>query len=417
MNVNKLRREVVKACGLMSLGSTSFSSMAKIFVENGVTYSDGEGVTFSDGPKPILSTFPQKKDMVIVHTRPPHLETPFEVFNEGLLTPNDRFFVRYHLADIPTFIDTDSYTIKITGMVDNDVTMSLAELKSIEGQQEIVAVQQCTGNSRGYSSPRVFGAQLGNGAMGNAKFKGVPLKNVLARAGIKQNATSVVVDGLDRPVRHTTPDFLKSLPLEHVDTGEPMLVWEMNDEPLPFLNGFPVKLIVPGWFATYWVKHVSHLKVIEGEFDTFDSFFMSEGYRLPDNDCKCETPENRATKTKPVTTFPIRSFITSLENGDTVESKKEITIKGIAFDSGSGIKKVEVSFDGGKKWISTVLSQDLGRFSYRGWQLKHTFTEKGRTLLMVRATANSGEEQPTKATWNHGGYNRNVIERTDIKVV
>lgn len=417
MKMNKLRREVVKACGLLSLTSTSFTSIAKTFVENGVQYSDGEGVTFAAGPKPILSSFPQKKDMVIVHTRPPHLETPFEVFNDGLLTPNDRFFVRYHLADLPTFIDSDTYTIKISGLVDKEINLSLAELKSIEGQQEIIAVQQCTGNSRGYSSPRVFGAQLGNGAMGNAKFKGVPLKNVLAKASIKPEAMSVVIDGIDKPVRSTTPDFLKSLPLQHVDTGEPMLVWEMNGEPLPFLNGFPVKLIVPGWFATYWVKHVNHLELIEGEFDTFDSFFMSEGYRLPDNDCKCETPDNRATKTKPVTTFPIRSFITSVLNGDSVQAGKEITLKGIAFDSGSGIKKVEVSFDGGRKWIGTTLGQDLGRFSYRGWSLRHTFNEKGRTLLMVRAVANSGEKQPTKATWNHGGYNRNVIERTDIKVV
>ena len=288
MKMNKLRREIIKAAGYVALTAAPLTAFSKEFMEDGSMYSDGEGVSYADGPKPVLSTFPQKDNLVIVHTRPPHLETPFNVFNEGLITPNNRFFVRYHLADVPVAIDTDKYTITISGSVDKEVTLSLAELKAIEGQQEIVAVQQCTGNSRGYSSPRVFGAQLSNGAMGNAKFKGVPLKNVLAKAGISSAATSVIIDGLDKPVRDTTPDFQKSLPMEHIMTGEPMLVWEMNGEPLPFLNGFPVKLIVPGWYATYWVKHVSHLKVIEDEFDNFDAFFMTTGYRLPDNEQKSD---------------------------------------------------------------------------------------------------------------------------------
>ncbi|WP_293227363.1 molybdopterin-dependent oxidoreductase [Moritella sp.] len=417
MKMNKLRREIIKAGGYVVLAAAPLTAFSKEFMKDGKMYSDGEGVSYAAGPKPVLSTFPQKDNLVIVHTRPPHLETPFNVFNEGLITPNNRFFVRYHLADVPVAIDTDKYTITISGAVDEEVTLSLAELKSIEGQQEIVAVQQCTGNSRGYSSPRVFGAQLSNGAMGNAKFKGVPLKNVLAKAGISSAAKSVIIDGLDKPVRNTTPDFQKSLPIDHIMTGEPMLVWEMNGEPLPFLNGFPVKLIVPGWYATYWVKHVSHLKVIEDKFDNFDAFFMTTAYRLPDNDSKSELPNDRAKTTLPVNRFPIRSFVTSLENGDEVNTSTSIEIKGIAFDSGSGIKKVEVSVDGGKEWMQATLGENLGRFSFRGWKLNHNFNDKGRTLVMVRATGNSGETQPVNASWNHGGYNRNAIERTSIKVV
>lgn len=417
MKMNKLRREIIKAGGYVALAAAPLTAFSKEFMKDGKMYSDGEGVSYADGPKPVLSTFPQKENVVIVHTRPPHLETPFNVFNDGLITPNNRFFVRYHLADVPVAIDTDKYTITISGSVDKEVKLSLAELKAIEGQQEIVAVQQCTGNSRGYSSPRVFGAQLSNGAMGNAKFKGVPLKNVLAKAGISSAAKSVIIDGLDKPVRDTTPDFQKSLPMDHIMTGEPMLVWEMNGEPLPFLNGFPVKLIVPGWYATYWVKHVSHLKVIEDEFDNFDAFFMTTGYRLPDNPTKSELPNKRAKTTLPVNRFPIRSFVTSLANGDEVSASANIEIKGIAFDSGSGIKKVEISVDGGTKWMPATLGEDLGRFSFRGWTLNYNFSDKGRTLIMVRATGKSGETQPVNATWNHGGYNRNSIERTSIKVV
>ncbi len=416
---NHLRRKFLKGTGLLSLSVAAqpLSSLAGTFMKDGVEYSDGEGVTYADGPKPIVSTYPQKDELILVHSRPPHLETPFSVFNDSVITPNNRFFVRYHLAGLPESIDTDKYRINIKGLVDTPLSLSLDELKSIEGQTEIVAVQQCTGNSRGYSSPRVFGAQLGNGAMGNARFKGVPLKNVLAKAGVQKGAVQVTFNGLDKPVKDTTPDFRKALPVEHAMSGEPMIVWEMNGEPLPYLNGFPVKLIVPGYFATYWVKHLSEIEVIDHTFDGFNAFFMTHGYRIPDNDCACEEPDKLADKTTPVTRFPIRSFVTSLADGDEVKANSKVSLKGIAFDGGSGIKQVEVSIDEGSTWTKATLGEDLGRFSFREWTLDANFTDKGRTLVMVRATSNSGETQPTKAIWNRGGYYRNVIEQTDVKVV
>lgn len=414
-DVSTSRRRFIRNAGAAAVVASPLGAIANTVV-NGVTYADGEGVTFADGPRPIVNNFPGKKDMILVHSRPPHLETPFENFNKSLITSNEEFFVRYHLADIPTSIDPDTYTLSIKGLVDKPITLSLSELKAMAEPTEIVAVQQCTGNSRGYSSPRVFGAQLGNGAMGNARFVGIPLKTVLEKAGVKKGAQQVTFNGLDKPVLDTTPDFRKALPIDHAMSGEPMIVWEMNGEPLPFLNGFPIKLIVPGYFATYWVKHLSEIEVIDHTFSGFNAFFMTHGYRIPDNDCGCVEPGTKPDKTRPVTRFPVRSFITSIMTGGSLPVDETVELKGIAFDSGTGIKSVAVSTDGGDTWQDTTLDEDLGRFSFRGWRLAVKFKKKGRTQLMVRALANSGETQPMRATWNPGGYLRNVVEVTHITI-
>ncbi|SMG63907.1 sulfite:cytochrome c oxidoreductase subunit A, partial [methanotrophic bacterial endosymbiont of Bathymodiolus sp.] len=164
-----------------------------------------------------------------VHSRPPHLETPFSVFNEGVITSNDAFYVRYHLANFPTLIDEADYRLNIRGAVKNHLSLSLDELKAIAEPVEVVAVNQCSGNSRGYSKPRVFGAQLSNGAMGNAKWTGVPLRAVLEKAGVQIDAKQVVFNGMDKPVLPDTPDFRKALDIEHALSAEPMLAWAMND--------------------------------------------------------------------------------------------------------------------------------------------------------------------------------------------
>jgi DMSO/TMAO reductase YedYZ molybdopterin-dependent catalytic subunit len=133
----------------------------------------------------------------------------------------------------------------------------------------------------------MFGAQLGNGAMGNARWQGVPLRSVLEKAGVSPGAIQVTFNGLDAPVLPATPDFRKALDIEHALSPEPLLAWGMNGEDLPFLNGYPLKLIVPGYFGTYWVKQLSEIEVLDHAFEGHDAFFMTTGYRLPDNDCHC----------------------------------------------------------------------------------------------------------------------------------
>jgi DMSO/TMAO reductase YedYZ molybdopterin-dependent catalytic subunit len=344
------------------------------------------------------------------------LETPFSTFNESVITPNDAFYVRYHLANFPTAIDPDTYRLTVVGAVKTPLSLSLNDLKTSGEQVELVAVNQCSGNSRGYFKPRIFGAQLGNGAMGNARWTGVSLRSVLERAGVDASAKQVTFNGLDKPVMDSTPDFRKALGIDHALSPEPMLAWAMNDEDLPFLNGYPVKLIVPGYFGTYWVKHLSEIDVIDREFTGHNAYFMSHGYRQPDNDCVCVAPGTTAAETRPISTLPVRSFITNIASGDVLPSDRVQQLKGIAFDGGFGLKSVDVSVDGGHNWRRATLGEDLGRFSFREWRLQVTFTGKGKATLMVRASNNRGEQQSMKANWNPAGYQRQVVEKTPVLI-
>lgn len=365
---------------------------------------------FQNGMRELLR-YPQKRPLILITSRPPHLETPFSVFNESLITPNDAFFVRYHLANIPLSIDPATYRLNVGGKVNTPLSLSLAELKAIAPAVEVVAVNQCSGNSRGFSNPRVFGAQLGNGSMGNARWVGVPLKAVLDKAGLMAGARQVSFNGLDTPVLPGTPDFIKALEIDHAMSGEPLIAWSMNGSDLPLLNGYPIKLVVPGYSGTYWVKQLNEIEVLD---HTFDGFFMSTAYRLPDNDCECLPPGTAAAKTHPITRLRVRSFITSLRDGAVVHAGRPLEIKGIAFDGGTGIKSVQVSQDGGLNWIDARLGQDLGRYSFRPWSIGIRPVRKGALVLMVRATSAGGETQPLEATWNPGGYMRNVVESVKI---
>ena len=210
------RRRVLRDAFTLALAASPLASFAR------ATGETAEEVTFAAGPRPLVQ-YPQKRPLTLVTTRPPHLETPFAVFNEGPITPNDAFFVRYHLANFPTSIDPDTYRLTVKGAVDTPLSLSLAELKALAQPVEVVAVNQCSGNSRGFSMPRVFGAQLGNGSMGNARWIGVPLKAVLKKAGVKNDARQVTFRGLDKPVLPSTPEFIKALEISHDMDGEPMI--------------------------------------------------------------------------------------------------------------------------------------------------------------------------------------------------
>jgi len=406
------RRRFLQGLGLLGSVGVPFGSIAATALE---TVDTSEGVTFAAGPRPLVR-YPGKRPLIRVSTRPPHLETPFGVFNEGPITANDAFFVRYHLANIPLSIDTDTYRVAVKGLVKTPLSLSLQELKRLADPVEVVAVNQCSGNSRGFSSPRVFGSQLANGAMGNARWLGVPLHKVLEKAGVAPGAREVTFNGLDTPVLPTTPDFRKALQIEHALSPEPLLAWSMNGQDIPFLNGYPLKLVVPGYFGTYWVKHVTEIEVIDHTFEGHDAFFMTTGYRLPDNECNCVAPGTAPETTRPITTLAVRSFLTSVRNGDVLKAGVDVELKGIAFDGGAGIKSVEVSLDGGRSWRQAKLGRDLGRFSFQEWRLPVRFEHRGPAVLQVRATNRKGDVQPEQAVWNPGGYRRHVIESTHVTI-
>lgn len=362
---------------------------------------------FENGERPLVK-YPQKRPMIGLTSRPPQLETPFAVFNDGVITPNDAFFVRYHLADVPLNIDPDTFTLEIKGKVDRPLKLSLADIKKMPSA-ELVAVNQCSGNSRGFFNPRVAGGQLANGAMGNARWRGVPLKAVLDKAGVQSSAKQVVFSGLDGPIVDKTPDFAKALDIDHARDGEVMLAYGMNGEHLPVLNGFPLRLVVPGYYGTYWVKHLNEITLIDS---VFDNFWMKTAYRIPDNGCNCVEPGTAPKATIPINRFTVRSFITNVTDGAKVRAGKT-NLKGIAFDGGKGIKEVAVSTDGGKTWTPAKLGKDLGKYSFREWKLPVTLAA-GAHDLKVRATSNGGKTQPLEPLWNPAGYLRNVVETVRV---
>jgi sulfite dehydrogenase (cytochrome) subunit A len=371
--------------------------------------ADSYTLPIANGERPLVR-YPQKRPMIVVTSRPPQLETPWEVFNEGVVTPNDAFFVRYHLAGVPTNIDAGSHRIAVKGKVATPLSLSVADLKQMDAV-EFYAVNQCSGNSRGFFEPRVAGGQLGNGAMGNAKWRGVPLKAILAKAGIEQGALQVKFDGLDTPVMSGTPDFVKALDVEHAMDGEVIVAYAMNDADLPLLNGYPVRLVVPGWYGTYWVKHLSEITVLDA---VLNDFWMATAYRIPDNACACVPPGAAPAKTVPINRFDIRSFVTSVRDGAAVPAGVYVPLRGLAFDGGYGIRDVGISTDGGKTWTSASLGADLGKYSFREWQTTATFAP-GTHEIKVRAINSIGQSQPPEALWNPAGYMRNVVETVRVR--
>jgi DMSO/TMAO reductase YedYZ molybdopterin-dependent catalytic subunit len=396
------RRRFLQSAGALGAGALLGAPLRALGAESAT-------LPIGNGERPMLA-YPQKRPLIVLTSRPPQLETPFEVFDEGVVTPNDAFFVRYHLAGVPTSIDVDSYRITVKGKVATPLSLSIADLKRMDAI-EYYAVNQCSGNSRGFFEPRVAGGQLANGAMGNAKWRGVPLRAVLARAGIDAAARQVTFNGLDTPVLPTTPDFVKALDVDHAMDGEVMIAFAMNGTDLPMLNGYPVRLIVPGWYGTYWVKHLTEITAIEG---TLGDFWMSTAYRIPDNACACVPPGAAPSKTVPINRFDVRSFVTSPRDGTTVTADKPFPVRGMAFDGGFGIRHVEVSTDNGSTWRSATLGPDLGKYSFREWQAM-AIVPAGDHAIKVRAINAVGNSQPSEPLWNPAGYMRNVVEATRIR--
>jgi DMSO/TMAO reductase YedYZ molybdopterin-dependent catalytic subunit len=365
----------------------------------------------TNGRRP-LAAFPQKRALIVQSNRPPILETPFHVFDGSELTPNDAFYVRWHLAGIPTSVDGAAHRIAVHGLVTKPLNLSVAQLKSDFPAAEIIAVNQCSGNSRGLFSPRVAGGEWANGGMGNARWRGVRLKDILAKAGIAAGAKQVSFKGLDHGVLPVTPQFTKALDMDMANSTDVIVAYEMNGAPLPLLNGYPVRLIVAGWFATYWVKMLASIEVID---HVEDSFWMKTAYRIPDTPGNTVTPTQTGYATIPINKMRVRSFITNV----TDESKMVYgphAIRGIAFDSGSGIKTVEFSADGGNTWTPATLGRDLGRYSFRKWETEWKPLGTGTFALACRATTNSGETQGTVPVWNPPGYLRNNIETYAVTI-
>ncbi len=404
---NRLRRRLVAGSAGLIAGA-GLAGVSRTALAAAATFNH----RFDNGGR-LLQAFPEKRPLIVLSTRPPQLETPFEVFNESLITPNDAFFVRYHNNGLPAEIDGDKHVIKIGGnAVAKPFVLTMEALRTQFEPVELTAVNQCSGNSRALFEPRVTGGQLGHGAMGNARWRGVPLKAVLARAEPTNAARQVTFNGLDLALMGGG-DFVKALGFGHAMDGEVMIAYQMNGTDIPYLNGFPVKLIVPGYYGTYWVKHLSEIEVIDHEFE---GFWMNPAYRIPDNACNCVEPGSGPVATRPIGRFDVRSFITSLQPGATVPAGRATEVRGIAFDGGAGVSEVAFSTDGGQSWREAVLGADNGRYAFREFRFGFT-PGKGTHDLRVRAWNRAGQSQAMQATWNASGYMRNVVESVVVNAV
>lgn len=413
MNGNRINRTQSRRAFLATTTTVAAAGAlwpaGRLFAEDTVT------LPFEQGERPLVK-YPQKRPLIRLTARPPQLETPFSVFNESLFTPNDAFFVRYHLTNSPppaAVLGPDKFRLEVKGSVNQRVTFSVAELKQRFEHVEIAAINQCSGNSRGFFKPRVPGGQLAHGAMGCARWRGVRLKDVLEAAGLKAGARQVVLNGLDAPLLPQTPDFIKALDVEQAVDPEVMLAWDMNGEALPWLNGYPLRLVMPGYYGTYWLKHVHEITVVD---DAYVGFWMDPAYRIPDDACAHIEPGTKPRHTIPIARFNVRSFITSLLEGAEARAGVTQTVRGIAFDGGYGIREVLFSEDGGRSWRAAELGKDEGKYAFREWTIPFTPKQTGKVKLMAKATNRLGQSQPMEPLWNPSGYMRNVVETLNINV-
>jgi DMSO/TMAO reductase YedYZ molybdopterin-dependent catalytic subunit len=368
------------------------------------------GASGADEP---LATLPGKRPLVQRAFRPPNFETPLADL-VPLYTANDVFFVRYHLAIIPR-VDAKSWRLQVGGAsARKPFTLSLTELKAGFPHVSLAAVNQCSGNRRGLFSPRVPGVQWRDGAMGNALWTGVRLRDVLHKAGVAADALEVVFNGADSPVLPGTPDFLKSLPIERALDESTLIAFEMNGQPLPHFNGAPARLIVPGWTGTYWMKHLTEVSV---QPTAFDGFWMKSSYRIPTGAFPTarfvsqETPE-----TTPITEMLVNSLILSPRPATRLRRGEPAKLSGKAWDNGSGIAAVEVSVDSRQSWREATLGTNLGRFAWREFHLPLDTSKSGPLEIAVRARSRSGATQPDKLTVNPSGYHDNIVQTVSVEV-
>ena len=358
-----------------------------------------------------FAALPGKKPLIRLSDRPLNFETPLPALRTPI-TPNDEFFVRYHLVVLPSANDLKDWSLTIGGdAAGREVKLDLAALKRLPAA-EVTAVCQCSGNRRGLFSPHVAGVQWGVGAMGCARWRGARLRDVLALAGVAPDALEVQFHGTDRGAITTTPIFRKSLPMARAMDENTLIAWEMNGSPLPLRNGFPARIVVPGWTATYWMKHVASI-VISRKPE--QGFWMQKAYRVPTGmfPSTIPFPSQANAQTTPITDIVVNALVTNLADGASVPADG-FDVTGLAWDGGSGIREVEVSADGGRTWAKAMLGNDLGRFAFRPWHFRVAPVVPGTVDLRVRATANNRAVQPDTLKFNPAGYHDNVIQALSL---
>jgi len=326
---------------------------------------------------------------------PQNLATPTGYF-ERLITPTEAFFVRSHFG--APALDAKR-TLDVGGLVKSPLTLGVDELKAQFKETTITAVLQCAGNGRALHKPRVPGIQWVHGAMGQATFTGVRLKDVLEKAGAQPDGAHVRFAGADGPPKPTVPAFVRSIPLARALDPSTIIAWGMNGQPLTLAHGAPLRLIVPGWAGDHWMKWLVSIRVQKEEAE---GFFMQTAYRMPTEKVEpgaAVPPE----KMKPAHAFPIKSIIGSPVDG--TKGKVGVQkIAGVAFSGEAPVKQVEVSIDGGTTWTKAKLEGEPGVGRWQVFRADVEVKTAGQVKAVARASDTKGNAQPKDAVWNPSGY-------------
>ena len=346
-----------------------------------------------------------KEGLIVRAARPQDLETPVGLLDTWI-TPNDRFFVRSHLYTPE--IDLKTWRLSVGGEVARPLSLTFDDLRALP-QVTMTATLECAGNGRANFTPPVAGVQWQKGAVGTARWTGVRLADVLARAGATASGRFVLLDGADVPLG-AMPDFVRQVPMNKAMDPDTLLACEMNGSPIPVPNGFPVRVIVPGWEGAYSMKWLTGLRVIAEEHD---NFWIKTAYRYPTRPVApgaAVPPEQMA----PVAGLAVKSLITSPAEG--AKTTGVVPIRGVAWAGEANITGVDISTDGGSTWAAARLGDDKARYTWRQFAYQWRPSGPGSYLVMSRASDDTGRVQPVVPRWNPSGYLWNAIDQVRVDV-
>jgi DMSO/TMAO reductase YedYZ molybdopterin-dependent catalytic subunit len=367
-------------------------------------------------PMPVIdSTFPAldpeeacqraiEAGLVVHRAHPLNGETSIPALIGGVVMPNAHFYVRNHFQ-LPD-LDPSTWRLAIGGLVERPLSLSLRDLHNLPSRSLIVTLE-CAGNGRSMLSPKVEGEPWALGAVSTAEWTGVPLVEVVDRAGIKAGAREVLFRGADGgsvPGRSETIRFERSLSLDDARDSQALLAYAMNGEALPIQHGYPLRLVVPGWYGVSSVKWLTEIEVIDA---AFDGYFQADRYVY-------EWERDGAVVTEPVTLQRVRALITEPGMDDEV-APGDLTIRGVAWSGAAPIARVEVSIDGGS-WQEARLVGERNRHSWQWWELIRRVDGSGVIRVRARATDLAGRTQPEEPEWNRLGYGGNAIQEVSVRL-
>jgi DMSO/TMAO reductase YedYZ molybdopterin-dependent catalytic subunit len=350
---------------------------------------------------------PGKEKLIVRSVRPPDYETPVALL-DSWITPVEHFYVRQHMP-VPPGLEGQTWSLQVEGEVNTPLTLALDELRKMP-PATITTVLECAGNGRAFFDPPVAGIQWRKGAVGNARWTGVRMADVLKRAGVKTTGRFVTMNGADRGMGQQ-PDFIRQVPLDKALHPDTLIAYEMNGHAIHPLHGFPLRAIIPGWEGAYSVKWLTNLRVIDREFD---GFWVASGYRYPTKTVApgaAVDPKDMA----PLTGLVVKSLITRPLEG-TVIAPGKVDVAGFAWAGENDIKQVDVSTDHGATWQPARLVGERAKYAWRRFEYSFQASRPESCLILARATDANGATQPAVPRWNPSGYLWNAPDAVRIEV-